>query len=58
MNGQEAMRHSGGHLPFEAEVNSLLNTGSENRVTIAVNNTLTPITLPPGTIEYKTDTNK
>ena len=50
------MKHVGGHLPFEAEVTSTLNFGKRNRVTVAVNNTLTPTTLPPGTIEYMNNT--
>ena len=48
------MAHSGGHLPFEADVTSLLSFGEVNRITAAVNNTLTPSTLPPGEIQYKT----
>lgn len=52
------MSHSGGHLPFETEVTSKLLKGVPNRVTVAVNNTLTPTTLPPGTITYKNDTNR
>ena len=55
------MEHNGGHLPFEAEVNKFLKFGftdSKNRVTVAVNNTLSPHTLPPGTIEYKRDTHR
>ncbi|XP_046565754.1 beta-glucuronidase-like [Haliotis rubra] len=55
VNSQEVMRHDGGHLPFEEEINSYLTFGGSNRVTIAVNNTLTPHTLPPGSITYKTD---
>ncbi|KAF6020000.1 GUSB [Bugula neritina] len=47
------MRHSGGHLPFEAEVSKYFLHGATNRLTVAVNNTLTPTTLPPGTITYK-----
>lgn len=47
------MTHEGGHLPFEKEVETLLVFGQKNSITIAVNNTLTPYTLPPGTIEYK-----
>ncbi|XP_022340501.2 beta-glucuronidase-like [Crassostrea virginica] len=54
MNGQQVMEHSGGHLPFEAELMNYTVHGP-NRVTVAVNNTLTPTTLPPGTIEYKND---
>ena len=46
------MHHQGGHLPFEAEVTSILKFGEQNRITVAANNTLTPVTLPPGSIEY------
>ena len=46
------MSHDGGHLPFEAEVTQALKYGVSNLITVAVNNTLTPKTLPPGTIEY------
>ncbi len=46
------MNHSGGHLPFEAEVTNLLKAGVPNRVTAAVNNTLTPHTLPPGFLSF------
>ncbi|XP_061163610.1 beta-glucuronidase-like [Saccostrea echinata] len=54
VNGQEVMQHSGGHLPFETELKNY-NTNGPNRMTVAINNTLTPTTLPPGTIEYKND---
>ncbi|KAK3595798.1 hypothetical protein CHS0354_025436 [Potamilus streckersoni] len=57
VNYQEVMRHDGGHLPFEAEVNSYLYFDRVNRVTVAVNNTLTSTTLPPGSITYKADPN-
>ncbi|KAL9981810.1 hypothetical protein ACROYT_G010565 [Oculina patagonica] len=55
LNGKKVMTHSGGHLPFEADVTSLLSFGKVNRITAAVNNTLTPSTLPPGAIEYLVD---
>jgi beta-glucuronidase len=48
------MAHSGGHLPFENEVNKLIQFGEANRITVAVNNTLDATTLPPGKIEYLT----
>ncbi|XP_031559949.1 beta-glucuronidase-like [Actinia tenebrosa] len=48
------MQHNGGHLPFEADVTSFLHYDQSNRITAAINNTLTPTTLPPGTIEYPT----
>ncbi|KAM7441552.1 hypothetical protein ABFA07_009429 [Porites harrisoni] len=54
LNGKEVMAHSGGHLPFEADVTSLLSYDKVNRITAAVNNTLTPSTLPPGAIKYLT----
>ena len=44
------MSHEGGHLPFESDITGSLVTGRSNRVTVAVNNTLTPHTLPPGEI--------
>ena len=52
VNGKEVMTHEGGHLPFQAEVGDLLVKGKPNRVTVAVNNTLTPNTLPCGSVEY------
>lgn len=60
VNGVHVAEHEGGHLPFEADISKLVQTGplSSCRVTIAINNTLTPHTLPPGTILYKTDTSK
>ncbi|XP_074636652.1 beta-glucuronidase-like [Acropora palmata] len=52
LNGEEVMKHSGGHLPFEADVTSKLSYDKTNRITAAVNNTLTPSTLPPGAVRY------
>ena len=54
VNGKEVMIHEGGHLPFQTEVGGLLLENKPNRVTVAVNNTLTPHTLPCGSVEYKT----
>ena len=59
VNSQEVLNHSGGHLPFECQLkNNTVHTNKVNRLTVAVNNTLTPHTLPPGEIIYKTDTNR
>ncbi|GAB1608204.1 beta-glucuronidase-like isoform X1 [Argonauta hians] len=55
VNSQFAFNHSGGHLPFEGDISHLLQYGAVERVTVAINNTLTPTTLPPGTITYKKD---
>ena len=51
VNGVHVIEHEGGHLPFEADRRPL----SSCHITIAINNTLSPHTLPPGTILYKTD---
>ncbi|XP_010835761.1 PREDICTED: beta-glucuronidase-like [Bison bison bison] len=51
VNGVHVIEHEGGHLPFEADRRPL----SSCCITIAINNTLSPHTLPPGTILYKTD---
>ena len=50
VNGQPAMNHSGGHLPFESDITSFISNktnASKVRVVVAVNNTLSPTTLPP-----------
>ncbi|XP_014833881.1 PREDICTED: beta-glucuronidase [Poecilia mexicana] len=57
VNGVKVTEHEGGHLPFEAEIGTLLRKDPTMpcRITIAVNNTLDLHTLPPGTIQYMTD---
>ncbi|XP_037543361.1 beta-glucuronidase-like [Nematolebias whitei] len=57
VNGVKVTEHEGGHLPFEAEINSVLQETPTMpcRITIAVNNTLSLQTLPPGSIQYMTD---
>uniref|UniRef100_A0A3Q2W465 Glucuronidase, beta n=1 Tax=Haplochromis burtoni TaxID=8153 RepID=A0A3Q2W465_HAPBU len=57
VNGEKVTEHEGGHLPFEAEISSLIRRDPTKpcRITIAVNNTLTLETLPPGTIQYMND---
>ncbi|XP_063002456.1 beta-glucuronidase [Elgaria multicarinata webbii] len=57
VNGVQVTEHEGGHLPFEAEISRLLQDapGKPCRITIVVNNTLSPHTLPPGTIQYMDD---
>ena len=40
------MVHFGGHLPFEADVTGYLDPAGNNRVTVAVNNTLDQHTIP------------
>ena len=51
INGQPAVNHSGGHLPFETELTPFIPPGTNSskvRVVVGVNNTLTATTLPPG----------
>uniref|UniRef100_A0A8C5X265 Beta-glucuronidase n=1 Tax=Malurus cyaneus samueli TaxID=2593467 RepID=A0A8C5X265_9PASS len=57
VNGVQVVEHEGGHLPFEADISSVLqgSPGALCRITVALNNTLTPHTLPPGSIQYMTD---
>ncbi|PVD31515.1 hypothetical protein C0Q70_06928 [Pomacea canaliculata] len=55
VNGQQVMTHDGGHLPFEGAINAVVNLSGPNRVTVAVNNTLLPTTLPPGSLSFQHD---
>jgi beta-glucuronidase len=51
VNGRSAVNHSGGHLPFEADITPFISSATNSskvRVVVAVNNTLSPLTLPPG----------
>lgn len=50
INGQPAVNHSGGHLPFEVDIYPFLSnnsTASKVRLVVAINNTLSTTTLPP-----------
>ncbi|XP_077360838.1 beta-glucuronidase [Festucalex cinctus] len=60
VNGVKVAEHNGGHLPFEAEISGVIqeDPAIPCRITIAVNNTLTLETLPPGTIQYFNDPTK
>uniref|UniRef100_A0A8D0CSV2 Beta-glucuronidase n=1 Tax=Sander lucioperca TaxID=283035 RepID=A0A8D0CSV2_SANLU len=60
VNGVKVTEHNGGHLPFEAEIGSLIRKDPTQpcRITIAVNNTLTLDTLPPGNIQHMDDHTK
>ncbi|VDO42239.1 unnamed protein product [Brugia timori] len=44
--------HVGGHLPFEIDITSHVSFDNENRLTVAVNNTMTSRTIPPGEFRY------
>ncbi|XP_058802682.1 beta-glucuronidase-like [Phymastichus coffea] len=50
LNGKFIVRHEIGHLPFEAEITSTALYGEENRVTVAVDNTLVQTSVPQGSV--------
>eukprot|EP00094_Tigriopus_californicus_P005011 TCALIF_04825-PA protein Name:"Similar to Gusb Beta-glucuronidase (Mus musculus)" AED:0.10 eAED:0.10 QI:0/0/0/0.71/1/1/7/0/1725 len=52
INGKPAVKHAGGHLPFEAEISSYLKFGHTNLISVAVNNTLTRHTVPQGAFNW------
>ncbi|WP_310277922.1 beta-glucuronidase [Haloactinomyces albus] len=47
--------HEGGYTPFEADVTDVVELGSENRITVVVDNTLTWESIPPGYVEHTPD---
>ena len=58
LNGELMTSHSGGHLPFETDLTELLKWNEANRLTVAVNNTLSPHTIPQGEWQWKTEGDK
>ncbi|WP_326731968.1 beta-glucuronidase [Streptomyces phaeochromogenes] len=48
-------QHVGGYTPFEADITEHVRPGGEFRLTIGVNNELTSVTMPPGTITVSHD---
>nr|CAD7450103.1 unnamed protein product [Timema bartmani] len=50
VNGDHVVSHDIGHLPFLVEVTDVVNYGSSNLLTVAVNNTLTRVTIPQGSV--------
>ncbi|KAK6727978.1 hypothetical protein RB195_005562 [Necator americanus] len=57
-NSKEVGSHVGGHLPFEFEVTHLALVGRENKITVAVNNTLSWATIPQGDFNYMRDSTR
>lgn len=47
--------HVGGYLPFEADITDVVAAGKSFRLTVGVNNELTNITIPPGSISAAMD---
>lgn len=56
VNGEEIVKHKGGFMPFEAEINAVIKPGI-NRVLVAVSNLLDYTTLPVGIHTQTTDEN-
>ncbi|GMR42589.1 hypothetical protein PMAYCL1PPCAC_12784, partial [Pristionchus mayeri] len=52
VNSVEVGRHVGGHIPFEIEVTKHINFGTENRFTLALNNTISWQTVPNADFNY------
>ena len=50
VNDTKVADHVGGYTPFEADITELVAAGQEFRLTVGVNNELTNITIPPGSI--------
>ena len=58
INGQFVGEHAGGHLPFDIkDINTNLLFGKKNLITVAVNNTLTSVSLPQGSIVWQSSEN-
>jgi beta-glucuronidase len=50
VNDHLVAEHVGGYTPFEADLTDVLDAGEEFRLTVAVDNRLTNVTIPPGNV--------
>ncbi|XGW20277.1 hypothetical protein V3C99_003803 [Haemonchus contortus] len=57
-NSKEVGSHVGGHLPFEFDVTNVAKLGAINKITVAVNNTLSWSTIPQGDFNYMKDSTR
>jgi beta-glucuronidase len=55
VNGTRVAEHEGGYTPFEADITDIVQHGSDNRITVVVNNVLTWQSIPPGYVEQTPD---
>lgn len=55
VNDELVTEHVGGYTPFEADITELVDAGTEFRLTIGVDNTLTNTTIPPGRVTVTAD---
>jgi beta-glucuronidase len=52
LNGKRIGEHEGGHLPFHLPLdNSIVDFARANRLVIALNNTLSTTSIPPGFVQ-------
>ena len=51
VNDTEVVSHEGGYTPFEADLTDHVSAGDQVRITVAVDNTLSFQSIPPGVIE-------
>ena len=58
VNDEFLVEHEGGYTPFEADITHLVAAGERFRLTIAVDNTLTYSTVPPGMVTVSELTGK
>jgi beta-glucuronidase len=49
------LAHEGGYTPFEADVTAFVTPGEQARLTVAVNNELSWLSIPPGVVEVLPD---
>ena len=54
-NDVEVGRHEGGYTPFECDVTELVRPGEAGRVSVVVDNRLTPASIPPGIVDVLPD---
>jgi beta-glucuronidase len=50
VNDELVAEHVGGYTPFEADITELVAPGGEFRLTVGVNNQLSNVTIPPGSV--------
>jgi len=55
VNGTSVATHRGGYTPFEADIDALVEPGGTARISVAVDNTLTWHTIPPGVVSERRD---
>jgi beta-glucuronidase len=51
VNDTEVVSHEGGYTPFEADLTDHVRAGDQVRITVAVDNTLSFQSIPPGVVE-------